>query len=193
MTDAQKVSAIKRINERRAQMGRDFGEDSSLYRDFDNAIYLAIPDDALLPSGNISHGKKAMDLIDDKVIEKLLRKDTAGDIKKKAKEEAKRESEETGENVSWRDIIDAQEAVYEVIEDDYSEFYEAVKLYWGEVGKGHPKPMYSTIKEIIDAQTNIKYDQEAGNASLAEERERFIRDKLKKRIEAEEPQRRYFE
>lgn len=193
MTDEQKVSAIKRINERRAQMKRDFGEDSSLYRNYDYAIYLAIPDDALLPSGNISHGKKALDLINEQDLEKLLRKETAGDIKKRAREEAKRESEETGEAVNWKDIIDAQEVVYEVMEDDYSEFYEAVKLYWDEVGKGHPKPAYTTIKQIINAQADIKYDQEAGKASSAEETERFIRDKLRKRIEAEEPQRRYFE
>ena len=193
MTDEQKVSAIKRINERRAQMRRDFGEDSSLYRNYDYAIYLAIPDDALLPSGNISHGKKALDLINEQDLEKLLRKDTAGDIKKRAREEAKRESEETGEAVNWKDIIDAQEVVYEVMEDDYSDFYEAVKLYWKEVGKGHPKPAYTTIKQIIDAQTNIKYTQEAGNVSFAEEIERNIRDKLRKRIEAEDTQRRYFE
>lgn len=193
MTDEQKVSAIKRINERRAQMRRDFGEDSSLYRNYDYAIYLTIPDDALLPSGNISHGKKALDLINDQDLEKLLRKDTAGDIKKRAREEAKRESEETGEAVNWKDIIDAQEVVYEVMDDDYSDFYEAVKLYWKEVGKGHPKPAYTTIKQIIDAQTNVKYSQEAGNVSLAEEIERNIRDKLRKRIEAEDTQRRYFE
>ena len=50
MTDEEKRSAIKRINERKAQIKRDFGEDSSLYRDYANAVYLAIPDDALLPS-----------------------------------------------------------------------------------------------------------------------------------------------
>lgn len=193
MTDEQKVSAIKRINERRAQMRRDFGEDSSLYRNYDYAIYLAIPDDALLPSGNISHGKKALDLIDEKDLESLLRKETAGDIKKRAREEAKRESEETGENVTWQEVLDAQEVVYEVMDDDYSEFYEAVKLYWGEVGKGHPKPAYTTIKQIIDAQADIKYDQEAGNVKLAQETNRNIRDKLRKRIEAEDTQRRYFE
>ena len=193
MTDEQKVSAIKRINERRAQMRRDFGEDSSLYRQYDNAINLAIPDDALLPSGNISHGKKALDLINDQDLESLLRKETAGDIKKRAREEAKRESEETGEAVNWRDIIEAQEVVYEVMEDDYSEFYEAVKLYWNEVGKGHPKPAYTTIKQIIDAQSDIRYDQDNGDVKLAQETNRNIRDKLRKRIEAEEPQRRYFE
>ena len=193
MTDEQKVSAIKRINERRAQMRRDFGEDSSLYRQYDNAINLAIPDDALLPSGNISHGKKALDLINDQDLESLLRKETAGDIKKRAREEAKRESEETGEAVNWRDIIEAQEVVYEVMEDDYSEFYEAVKLYWNEVGKGHPKPAYTTIKQIIDAQSDIRYDQDNGDVKLAQETNRNIRDKLRKRIEAEDPQRRYFE
>ena len=193
MTDEQKVSAIKRINERRAQMRRDFGEDSSLYRQYDNAINLAISDDALLPSGNISHGKAALDLIDEHDLEMLLRKETAGDIKKRAREEAKRESEETGEAVNWKDIIDAQEVVYEVMEDDYSEFYEAVKLYWGEVGKGHPKPAYTTIKQIIDAQADIRSDQDNGNVKLAQETNRNIRDKLRKRIEAEEPQRRYFE
>ena len=189
MTHEQKVSAIKRINERRAQMRRDFGEDSSLYRQYDNAIQLSIPDAALLPSGNISHGSKAVDMIPDSTLEVLLRKETAGDIKKRAKEEAKRESEETGERVSWRDIIEAQEVVYEVMENDYSEFYEAVKVYWGQVGKGQPKPTYTTIKEIINSKNAVQNEITAGNYSAAAN----IEDKLKKRLDSQNTVRRYFE
>lgn len=193
MTYEEKRSAIKRINERKAQIKRDFGEDSSLYRDYANAVYLAIPDDALLPSGNISHGQKALDLIDDKVLQHLLRKETAGDIKRRAKAEAKRESEETGETVTWQEIIEAQEVVYQTMEDDYSDFYKAVEMYWGEIGKGHPKPSYKTIKDILDANNEEAYAREMGYQGTANDIKRNIEDKLHKRLEATDAQRRYFE
>lgn len=192
MTHEQKVSAIKRINERKAQIKRDFGEDSSLYRQYSNAVDLAIPDDALLPSGNISHSKTAVDLIDDDTLETLLRRETAGDIKRRAKEEARRESEETGETVTWQEIIEAQEVVYETMEDNYDDFYSAVRLYWEKIGKGHPKPSYTTIKELIDANTAEERARSAGYVDAANDIKRNVENKLTKRLEAQDTQARYF-
>lgn len=193
MTDEQKVSAIKRINERKAQIKRDFGEDSSLYRQYSNAVDLAIPDAALLPSGNISHSKAAVDLIDADTLETLLRRETAGDIKRRAKEEARRESEETGETVTWQEIIEAQEVVYETMEDNYGDFYSAVRLYWDKIGKGHPKPSYTTIKELIDANNAEERARSAGYVDAANDIKRNVENKLTKRLEAQDTQARYFE
>lgn len=192
MTDEQKVSAIKRINERKAQIKRDFGEDSSLYRQFDNAVYLAIPDEALLPSGNISHSKKAIDLINEKDLNALLRRDTSGDIKRKAKAIAKQETEETGKDTTWQEVILSQEIVYETLENDYDDFYEAVKRYWKIIGKGHPKPAYTTIKGLLDSNKEEKYARESGNISIANDIKRNVEDKLRKRLEAQDAQSRYF-
>lgn len=192
MTDEQKVSAIKRINERKAQIKRDFGEDSSLYRQYSNAVDLAIPDAALLPSGNISHSKAAVDLIDEDTLETLLRRETAGDIKRRAKEEARRESEETGETVTWQEIIEAQEVVYETMEDNYDDFYSAVKMYWNAIGKGHPKPSYTTIKELIDANNAEERARSAGYVDAANDIKRNVENKLTKRLEAQDTQARYF-
>ena len=193
MTHEQKVSAIKRINERKAQIKRDFGEDSSLYRQYANAVDLAIPDAALLPSGNISHSKAAVDLIDDDTLNTLLRRETAGDIKRRAKEEARRESEETGETVTWQEIIEAQEVVYETMEDNYDDFYSAVRLYWEKIGKGHPKPSYTTIKELIDANNAEERARSAGYVDAANDIKRNVENKLTKRLEAQDTQARYFE
>ena len=193
MTHEQKVSAIKRINERKAQIKRDFGEDSSLYRQYANAVDLAIPDAALLPSGNISHSKAAVDLIDDDTLNTLLRRETAGDIKRRAKEEARRESEEIGETVTWQEIIEAQEVVYETMEDNYDDFYSAVRLYWEKIGKGHPKPSYTTIKELIDANNAEERARSAGYADAANDIKRNVENKLTKRLEAQDTQARYFE
>lgn len=192
MTDEQKVSAIKRINERKAQIKRDFGEDSSLYRQYSNAVDLAIPDSALLPSGNISHSKTAVEQIDADTLETLLRRETAGDIKRRAKEEARRESEETGETVTWQEIIEAQEVVYETMEDNYDDFYSAVRLYWEKIGKGHPKPTYTTIKELIDANNAEERARSAGYVDAANDIKRNVENKLTKRLEAQDTQERYF-
>lgn len=192
MTDEQKVSAIKRINERKAQIKRDFGEDSSIYRQYDNAVYLAIPDDALLPSGNISHSKKAIDLINEKDLNALLRRDTSGDIKRKAKAIAKQETEETGKDTTWQEVILSQEIVYDTLENDYDDFYEAVESYWKIIGKGHPKPTYTTIKGLLDSKKEEKYARESGNISIANDIKRNVEDKLRKRLEAQDTQARYF-
>lgn len=195
MTDEQKEKAkdIKRINERMAEMRRRFGEDSSLYRNFQNAVTLTIPDDAILPSGNISHSIAAMDLINEEDIKSLLRKETVGDIIYKAKQEAQREYEETGERVSWEDVINAQEVVYSIIEDDYDDFYSAVDFYWKAVGgKGHPKPSYSTIMDITRSQGEEKQANEMGYTQVANDIKRNVEDKLRKRLEAQDTQARYF-
>lgn len=195
MTEEQKEKAkdVKRINQRMADIRKRFGEDSSLYRNYANAIILAIPDDAILPSGNISHSNAALDMISDKDLNALLRKETAGDIIYKAKEEAKREQEETGESVSWQDVISAQESVYQLIEDDYDDFYEAVDFYWDTIGgKGHPRPTYMEIRGINRSQNEQKQAIEMGLPNAAKEMRRNIEDKLHKRLEAHDAQARYF-
>ena len=80
MTDAQKVSAIKRINERMAELRRTFGEDSPEYERYRQAVD-RVAGDYLTPSGNISHGKKAIEGIDEEKLDALSQRQTAGKIK----------------------------------------------------------------------------------------------------------------
>ena len=179
MTDAQKVSAIKRINERLAEMGRQFGKDSGIYRDYKNAILLAIPEEALTRSGTISHGAKALDVIDDQVLDDLLAKHTAGQVKKVAREEAKRESEETGEPVSVDEYLEAMDYVYTVINDDPDEAYEAFETYWSIVGRGSSRPSYTVLRDIIETKRRADQEYDLGNKEAADN----IENKLFKRLE----------
>ena len=63
-TDIEKVKAIKRINERRAEIARDVkaGRLPEVYLEkYDNAINAAVKDPTLLTkTGNISHGSRAV-------------------------------------------------------------------------------------------------------------------------------------
>ena len=179
MTESQKVSAIKRINERLAEMGRQFGKDSGIYQDYKNAILLAIPEETLTRSGTISHGAKALDAIDDQALDDLLAKHTAGQVKKAAREEAKRESEETGEPVSVDEYLEAMDYVYTVINDEPDEAYEAFETYWSIVGHGGPRPSYTALRDIIETKRRADQEYDLGNKEVADN----IENKLFKRLE----------
>lgn len=90
---AQKQSAIKRINERFAELKRAVKKGDlppSIVERYADAMRAAAGGN-LLKSGNISHGKKAALAISDDDITNLLSRETAGVAKKKIKEQVARE------------------------------------------------------------------------------------------------------
>lgn len=82
-----KVNKIKRINERRAAIARAVAAKKlplEYLNTFEAAMRAAVHDNSLFSaSGNISHGKKAVDSINTKALDALLKKETAGVAQKK--------------------------------------------------------------------------------------------------------------
>lgn len=90
---AQKESAIKRINERFAELKRSVNKGDlpqSIVDRYADAMRAAAGEN-LLKSGNISHGKKAALAISDDDITNLLSRETAGEARKKIKQQVARE------------------------------------------------------------------------------------------------------
>lgn len=146
MTDAQKVSAIKRINERLAEIGRTFGTDSPEYERYRQAVD-RVAGDYLTASGNISHGKKAVAGIDEEKLEALSQRQTAGKIK----EDYKRGAE--AEGVTEEEYRDMVNNVREKMAGDYwlaSDAIENAKKLgiWNVQGR---RPTYSELDAAISA------------------------------------------
>lgn len=198
MTDQEKDSAIKKINERYTDICRTFGPNSGIAKDYRNAMELAFGEENLHKAkGRKSSASKrkesAADMgIDlaarnkdtiqntsDEALNALLSKHTAGQIKKAAKEEARQESEETGRDVSLDEVLAAMDYIYEIEEDDPDEMYYAIQTYWSAVGAGNPRPSYITLRDIIE--NNRASDQAAANGDTDKARE--LQSSLYKRLE----------
>lgn len=186
--DATKASKIKRLNERQAEIRRQFGENSSIYRDYHNALLAAVGPENFTPSGNIKRGPATYEILDDDTLNTLLRKQTAGQIKEAARREAREETEITGELVTMEDVIQARETMDELYEGDYDDFYEAAKFYWNSVGgKGHPRPTYTQLDDIYQVQEAQRrgIDSNPFTGEMLEAEVDNIEDKLRKRIKAQ--------
>ena len=146
MTDAQKVSAIKRVNERRAEIGRQFGTDSPEYQRYNDAVN-KVAGDYLTKSGNISHGKKAVEGIDAEKLDALSQHQTAGQIK----EDYRRGAEAEGmTEEEYRNMVND---VREKMAGDYylaSDAINAAKASgaWKVQGR---RPTYSELDAAIAA------------------------------------------
>lgn len=181
---ARKVSAIKRINERLAAIGREFGKDSSFYQRFKNAITLSIPEEARTGSGSISRSEKTLDKISNSTLDDLESFHTVGEIKKTAREQIAQDkgvkpSQVTQAEVKdYIDIMDEVNAYLEKITKEDSDFY---RTYWNHAGVGAPRPSYTILKQMID----IREDAADLRLQGKEEEAQYIEDKLTKRIEAE--------
>lgn len=156
MTEAQKISSIKRINERLADIKRgvDRGEIPRSYYDrFRDAIDQNIPAEYRTRSGNISHGKKAVQNIPDSVITALESRQTRGEIRESAKEHIMEERpydysspDDIPDHVIDEYLSDA-DYVNEALTDDYDECYMAFKYFFqGESGR----KSYSELKTAIE-------------------------------------------
>ena len=142
MTDAQKVSAIKRINERMAEIKRTFGENSPEYERYRQAVDRAAGD-YLTPSGNISHGKAALAGIDDTKLGALGERQTAGEIRKDYQRGAE------AEGVSEEEYRDMVNKVREKLAGDYylaSDALNYVNFYSKVKGR---RPTYQELDDAI--------------------------------------------
>lgn len=187
--DPWKASKIKVLNERQAEIRRQFGANSSIYQDYHNALVLAVGPENINASGNIKRGPVVYELLSNDDINVLLRHQTAGEIKKAARREAKEQSEITGEHVTMEDVIAAREAMDDIINDEPEVFYEAVKFYWESVGgRGHARPTYSQLDDIVQMQAaqqrGVDINPFTGEADTSN-----VEDKLRKRIRAQNERR----
>lgn len=182
--DPHKASVIKRLNERQAEIRRQFGEDSSIYKDYHNTLLTTFGPENINESGNIKRGPSTYNILTDSTESALLRHQTAGQIKAAARREAEEQSRLTGETITMEDVIAAREDMDDIINDQPDEFYEAVKFYWESVGgKGHPRPTYSQLNDIYQVQEaqrrGVDYNPFTGEVDTSN-----VEDKLRKRLKA---------
>lgn len=125
---AQKQSAIKRINERYAEIRRAVNKDQlprSVLERYEDAIRAAAGN-FLLKSGNISHGKKAAESIDDEAIQNLLSRETAGEAKKKIREQVVKEYGEGFTQDDLEEYFSDMDFVNRELSEKPSETYDAL-------------------------------------------------------------------
>ena len=95
---ASKINKIKRINERRSEIERAVASNKlpkEYLEQYEAAIRSAVHDSSLINSrGNISHGKRAVDTLNSKALDALLKKETAGEAVKKTYKHYKKYKEE---------------------------------------------------------------------------------------------------
>lgn len=156
MNDAEKLSAIKRINERLADIKRGVSKGEipkSWYDRFRNAIDQVIPKQFLTKSGNISHGKGAIAFIKDNILRILQSRQTRGQIKESAERHIREENpfdysedDKIPKSVVEEYLEDADYVNTELTEH-YNETYNILDLkYRGTKGK----KSYSELKATIE-------------------------------------------
>ena len=95
---ASKINKIKRINERRTEIERAVSSNKlpkEYLEQYEAAIRSAVHDSSLINTrGNISHGKRAVDTLNSKALDALLKKETAGEAVKKTYKHYKKYKEE---------------------------------------------------------------------------------------------------
>ena len=172
-TDGEKVKAIKRINERRAEIARDVkaGRLPEIYLEkYVNAINAAVKDPTLLTkTGNISHGSRAVNSLSTKDLEGLLNRETAANARRRM-EYTFKEEQLAGHNLP--DNYDQKKfnrdfnLVQKVLEDDYAEYYDAVAELRNKWGGDDWNPSYYDIARSIRSQ-RIKRGRESAAAARA--------------------------
>ena len=181
---ARKVSAIKRINQRLTDIGKQLGKDTQYYQRFKNAILLSIPEEARTGSDTISRSEKTLDKIPNTVLADLLKFHTVGEIRKTAREQLAQDKGVKPSKISKTEVSDYIDLMDEVnkglskISKDDSKFYD---IYWHNAGPGAKRPSYRTLKDMLDAREEAAEFRAAGN----EEGAQYVENKLVKRIEAE--------
>ena len=210
MTQAQKDSAIKRINERYIQICREFGADSGVAKDYYHTMELVAgsenmriiastttkkgpKDNPRYETGEIKvhqivRNKKALDSMDSEEIQALLNKHTAGQIKKAAKEEAKRQRDETGDDsIDYNDVLEDMDYVYDYLDEygydskDNEMLQSVLNMYWESAGPLAPRPSYSELRMLLEGKKRMMDLEDMGDTEYAKN----IEDKLRKRIEAD--------
>lgn len=106
-----KINKIKRINERRAEIERAVNNHElpkEFLDKFESAMRAAVHDNSLFTAkGNISHGKRALQDINTKALDALLKRETSGEARKKTYKHYKQYSEEQERiNRRRREMVD---------------------------------------------------------------------------------------
>lgn len=168
-TEIEKVKAIKRINERRAEIARDVKSGrlpAVMLEKYDNAINAAVKDPGLLTkSGNISHGSKALDALTSKDLEGLLNRDTAAMARGRLQDTFDQEllsGQPLPDDYDIKKFIRDFNLVQKTLEDDYAEYYSAVEELRSKWKGDDWNPSYHDIARSIRSQ-RIK----AGKAKAA--------------------------
>lgn len=176
--ERDKIKKIKRINERRTEIERAV-QKKQLPKEFldqyEAAMRSAIHDNDLFSSkGNISHSKDALKKINEKTLDTLLKKETAGQAKKetykyyktyvKEQEQEQKtiwERVEEGEDVdetdygtgySYNDFVEDRDYVYENMEGD-PDWYNAMKAAFQGVSGRKSYAQLRTAHEKWDTST----------------------------------------
>lgn len=145
-----KEKAIKKINERRAQIARDVraGKLPESALDQYEAAMRAAAGPYINANGNISHGKDAQENISWDTLNTLLQRETSGqlqrDIKKKAAEEYGKSKKELSQEDIKKYISDVN-FVNDQFSQDYDRTYSALKMaFQGTRGR-------KTYRQLADA------------------------------------------
>lgn len=132
-TDQEKIKAIKRINERRAEIARDVasGRLPDIYLEkYDNAILAAVKDPTMLTKiGNISHGGRAVSSLSTSDLEGLLNRETSATARARMAYTFKEEQlagHNLPDNYDQKKFNRDFNLVQKTLEDDYAEYYDAV-------------------------------------------------------------------
>lgn len=132
-TEVEKVKAIKRVNERRAEIARDVKSGklpSIMLEKYDNAINAAVKDPGLLTkSGNISHGTNALAALSSKDLEGLLNRDTAALARGRLQDTFEQEQlagKSLPDDYDIKKFTRDFNMVQKTLEDDYAEYYSAI-------------------------------------------------------------------
>lgn len=138
---ASKINKIKRINERRTEIERAVSANKlpkEYLEQYEAAIRSAVHDSSLINSrGNISHGKRAVDTLNSKALDALLKKETAGEAVKKTYKHYKKYKEEE-ERIKKRSREWYSDPDNPFISDEEFEDQETAFDYWkdGEESSG---------------------------------------------------------
>lgn len=157
MTDQQKVSAIKRINERTRDIERKFGKNSPEFRAAQERLEVA-SGGKLTKGGLLSHGKKQVETLSSQQLYGLLESKTAADLRKGYVEGAKQEfdtDEPTKEEVErYRDLANT---VRDLIKEYPDKVSDAVKAY----GLHGPQSSATDWAEAMNGVISGEMSQEA--------------------------------
>ena len=164
MTELQKVSSIKRINERLREIERKLGADSSEADRYRNAISVASKGN-LTSSGLLSHGKKAVEEISDEALTALEERETAGQIRAAQKRVAEAEgiSEEEARDL-WNTIEDLKH------EDDAMYLSDAFTSYGFYDNHQGSRPSYEDIKKVLTSYAKVPQEEKDKIRKAAEKR-----------------------
>lgn len=163
------VSVIKRVNERRAEIQRGVKAGKipeGILKNWDAAFQIIAQNAGLnlTKSGNLPHGKKAVEDLDTDALQGLLQRKTAGEIKKDIKRGAKMEYGEEPTPEELDEYQDDMSYVYEELADNPSETYDAFDAkFRGVPGRKSYRQLRQAIEEWKGFNTQQK-EVALGNA-----------------------------